>query len=69
MNNSSYVDYEDLKASSKHKSEYIRELQQQNHRYKQALEFYANEDNWIYGKVQHIVRGEKARQALEEESE
>ncbi|WP_163579106.1 hypothetical protein [Gracilibacillus saliphilus] len=30
MNNSNYVDYEDIKASSEHKSEYIRELQQQN---------------------------------------
>jgi len=39
----------------------------QNKRYREALEFYADEDNWVYGKVQHIVRGEKAREALEEE--
>ena len=40
--------------------------EEESKRYKQALEFYANEDNWVYGKVQHIVRGEKARKALEE---
>lgn len=40
---------------------------QQNKRYREALEFYANEDNWVYGKVKHIVRGEKAREALEGE--
>src|SRR5699024_1048837 len=38
---------------------------EQNKRYREALEFYANEDNWVYGKVQHIVRGKKAQKALE----
>ena len=46
MNNSNYVDYEDIKVSSEHKSEYIRELQKENKRYKQALEFYADEENY-----------------------
>nr|WP_289038246.1 hypothetical protein [uncultured Allobacillus sp.] len=37
MSNSNYVDYEDLKESSKHKSEYIRELQKENQRYRKLL--------------------------------
>ena len=45
----------------------IEELEQQNKLFRKALEFYANEDNWMYGIAQHIFRGEKARQALKGE--
>ncbi|GAQ18009.1 heat repeat protein [Oceanobacillus picturae] len=53
MDNSNYVDYEDLKTSLKHKSEYIRELQQENKRYREALEFIANVE---YGEEEGLIR-------------
>ena len=45
----------------------VPKLEQQIRRYREALEFYANEENWTYGIAQHIFRGEKARQVLEGE--
>src|SRR5690625_57746 len=53
-----------LNIATTHELNYVDKI---NKRYREALEFYANEDNWVYGKVQHIVQREKARKALESE--
>ena len=76
---------EDLKEYSRSLAERVGELEQQNKRYREALEFYANQSNWMNIEVPTMMDGEpemvtreplifddggrKAREALEEDTD